>query len=349
MNLYIFDVLRFIAAVIVILFHMQFTYDFLKNIPKIFVAGPQMVTFFFVLSGFVLVLSSMKYEKIPIMNFIKKRIKKLYPIYFISLIPIIAISIVLGKLDISNIMIDLVFLQSWIPPYPLRLNGPAWYLSTLMALYIIFPFILNFIKEYKIKSIHVFYVSLLIWAITQMVIILLLNSSFYQGFPSVSHDFIYYFPLAHLGSFLLGISGALIVNHIHIEYSSKVRYSIFLSLLILLIATIEYENKINIALGFEVPFRSSFYAPLFLLLILSVHYLNDVVKENKFLSTITFLGLISYPLYVLQAPVKLVLISILEKYNITESISFLIYGLSLFLISYLVLKYLDKIVVKIFK
>jgi len=349
MNLYIFNIFRFIAAVIVILFHMQYTYPFLKNIPKIFLAGPQMVTFFFVLSGFVLVLSSAKYEKIPTMNFIKKRVSKLYPIYFISLLPIIAISIVLGKLDISNIIIDLAFLQSWIPPYALKLNGPAWYLSTLTALYIAFPFIYNYIKERKIENINVLYASLLIWSITQIIIVLLLNSSFYQGYPSISHDFLYYFPLAHFGSFFLGIAGALFVSNIKIMYSKIVRYSTFLSILGILILSIEYENKINTVLGFDIPFGSSFYAPLFLLLVISVNTLNETVIENKFLKIITFLGAISYPLYVLQAPVKLVLSALFKKYEVTEHIAFLVYSMSLFLISYLILKYLDKILVKVFK
>jgi peptidoglycan/LPS O-acetylase OafA/YrhL len=56
MNTSALSSLRFVAAIIVVLFHHRSESDFLKMSPKIVTAGPEMVTIFMVLSGFDLFL-----------------------------------------------------------------------------------------------------------------------------------------------------------------------------------------------------------------------------------------------------------------------------------------------------
>jgi peptidoglycan/LPS O-acetylase OafA/YrhL len=117
-----------------------------------------------------------------------------------------------GINPISNNMalfLNLTFLQSWISPYPLAVNSPAWSVSVEMFFYTTFPLILFFIKKMKPNPERFLIFTILFWAFTQFILINLQNSKFYLGFLTTSHDLIFYFPLSHFCSFLIGISTSL--------------------------------------------------------------------------------------------------------------------------------------------
>ena len=69
--------LRFIGVIIVILFHNRATSEVLQIAPKILTAGPEMVTFFYVLSGFVLVQAYYKRDPFRLKDYIVKRIARI--------------------------------------------------------------------------------------------------------------------------------------------------------------------------------------------------------------------------------------------------------------------------------
>jgi peptidoglycan/LPS O-acetylase OafA/YrhL len=276
MSTHILSILRFTAAIIVILSHQNHRFQYLNDLPEIFLAGPQMVTFFFVLSGFVLVIAYGRCKKIQVKKFLVKRIIKIYPLYIISLLPLVFFLKRDGKFDCLNLIINTVIIQSWIPPYPLTINNPAWYLSDLMFFSVTFPIIINCIKKYHVKSSIVFYMALLLWFLTQTILTMLLSSNFYQGYPSVSHDLIYYFPLSHYCSFLLGISGTLMLNkNLNKNRPYGEGYKTFFAILLLIIIMIQHENDINNALNVSLSCGASFYAPFFLLLIVSVFIMDN--------------------------------------------------------------------------
>lgn len=102
--------------------------------------GDFAVSLFFMLSGLVL---SMTYsgdklgcDKSAIWRFMKKRIFKIYPVYFISLI---AAVLVMGC-DYSALPLDLTLLQSWIPEARFYFSGNSvsWFVSSLFFSYIMF-------------------------------------------------------------------------------------------------------------------------------------------------------------------------------------------------------------------
>ncbi len=302
-----------------------------------------MVTFFFVLSGFVLVVAYGRYEKIHVKKFLIKRIIKIYPLYVISLLLPVSILIMKEKMDYLNLIINLSLIQSWIPPYPLTMNGPAWYLSDLMFCYITFPIVIGLTK--KIVNLSMFYyITLSFWFLTQVMLVVMLNSNFYQGFPSVSHDLIFYFPLSHYCSFLLGVSGALLLDHNskRIKFYGK-GYKAFFIILLFIIIVIQSQDYVNETLNVRLPYGSSFYAPLFLLLICTIFLVGDKWKaESISMELITSLGVVSYPIYILQEPVSSLVFFILEKYPTNELLDLAIYLTLLFISGAVSIRYFDK-------
>jgi peptidoglycan/LPS O-acetylase OafA/YrhL len=112
------SILRFIAAIIVILFHHRKGSEILQDAPAVLTAGPQMVTFFFVLSGFVLVLAYYDKEQFSLKKYFVKRSTRIIPVYFIALFLCLAIAFVKGTTDPVATILNMLFLQAWFPPYP---------------------------------------------------------------------------------------------------------------------------------------------------------------------------------------------------------------------------------------
>ena len=125
------------------------------------------VSVFFVMSGFLMTLRGLDDEKelslspYQCLRFSWSRIKKLYPLYIITLLPILVLSIA-GKLTgrsdesflriLAELVLSLLLIQSWSPKYCMAFNGVAWYLSTAFFLYFCFPFLLRCISRYRKKS-----------------------------------------------------------------------------------------------------------------------------------------------------------------------------------------------------
>ncbi|WP_289128334.1 acyltransferase, partial [uncultured Clostridium sp.] len=132
--------LRVLAMLAIFLFHASL----LPN-------GIFPVTFFFILSGFVLYLNySPKINSTSILESFKwgiNKIKRMYPIHIIALgISIIVkwdwiVSQHFGEL-IFKAIINITLMQGIvvIPEYSLTFNGASWYLSTLFICYLFIPF-----------------------------------------------------------------------------------------------------------------------------------------------------------------------------------------------------------------
>lgn len=306
MNTAALSPLRFLAALIIIFFHNRLGSDFLKTVPKFLLAGPQMVTFFYVLSGFVLVLAYYgKHEFCP-KEFFVKRAARILPVYLIALSLSVAIKIFEGNLNPVALVLNILLLQSWIPSYPLAINGPAWFLSGLMFFYVSFPFVLSYLRNSRPNPKQVFVTCLLFWFATQAILTLLLNSSFFHGAHSYSHDFIYYFPPVHLCSFFLGVSGAYFLLNVACgdnKLSKANQISLILLLCIIFITFVQYQLSINKILHTNLPYASSFYAPFFLAIIAAISTSENIITYALSKKLFIFLGNISFSIYIIQNPV----------------------------------------------
>lgn len=117
---------RFIAALLVVSYHLRW---FDRDVT---------VSFFFVLSGFILCFSKIDRPA----DFYRRRFLKVYPMYFAGLILGIPGLIFhfngLGVLALTPLM-----LQAWTPSFSLTWNGPGWSLSCLAFFYLLMPFLVR--------------------------------------------------------------------------------------------------------------------------------------------------------------------------------------------------------------
>ncbi len=338
MRIHSFPIYRFIASFFLVFFHYGRSTELANSV---FFVGT--VIFFFVLSGYVLTLGYIE-KKVVFWDYFKARLYRIAPVYFLALF----IATLLQTVPLSKraFIFSLFFLQAWFPPAPNMINGQAWYISALMSLYVIFPFILLVIKSIKPKTGKLVVYALIFWAFSLTVSTNLLNTpKFYKPYPSVSHDLIFYFPPVHLASFLLGVAGAYYFLSIKTRKFSPlfIKIGLFLSIIIT-IGLLNNSVWVSNVLGFTLPISAGLYAPLFLALIL-FSSLAEKIRTPKWLQHpfFAYLGDLSYPIYVLQLPFFYMYMKYLQPLlNIETKSIFYAYFLLLFIFSMLVNKYFEK-------
>jgi peptidoglycan/LPS O-acetylase OafA/YrhL len=161
------DVLRFLRACYLVLYHTLYNYAEADAMPlaQVFRFGGCATSIFFILSGFILshvYVGTTRGESIKISpsRFFINRFTNLYPIHIITLLLAIALMAVTSRpydvnlytLDSApeiihtmstaevavNSVLQLLLLQAWNPFY-LAFNIPSWSLSTLLFFYLFFP------------------------------------------------------------------------------------------------------------------------------------------------------------------------------------------------------------------
>ena len=167
--------LRFIAAFLVIIHHIEQIKSFLKIdnylevIPFVGIIGKLGVVLFFVLSGFLitylLLAEEQKYKKISIKKFYIRRILRIWPLYFLiillSLLILPNISIFtlpgFGKDVVHQYLFfkiilyavffpNLVFTLFGMVPYAAH----TWSVGTEEQFYLVWPIILKYFKKFRI-------------------------------------------------------------------------------------------------------------------------------------------------------------------------------------------------------
>ncbi len=295
-----------VAAMIVVISHFGADTALAAAGGVFFTTGPQMVSFFFVLSGFVLALAYCGPRSMPTPSgFWWARATRIVPVYLLALALAVGLSAQSASVDAYAVALDLLFLQAWFPPYPLVINGPAWSLSVEAFFYFSLPLSLWWLKQSVPRAGSLLLASLLIWAFAQAVLANLLHPRFYAGFPSTSFDLIHFFPLTHLPSFWLGIAGGywLLQNRERVALSVPVSGALAAATAAAVIAALAFKGLYTDIDGFRAPLHGGFFAPLFLLFILSLSLAN--ARSTAWLSApvLVLLGEASYSLYILQQPI----------------------------------------------
>lgn len=274
---------RFIAAVSIVIYHYGdktsiYQVGFLK---KIFENANVAVSFFYVLSGFVIYYTYQHYNSVNLVLFFKKRLKRIYPAYFLALL----LTLLIKSFYWNEFLLSLMMIQTWVPGKSLILNNPGWSLSNEMVFYFTFPLILPFFQNTKVFKYKMVVVSL-IWFLSQIIYLIYLvkESNYYM-----------YLPILHFNSFLIGILTAVFFKNRKIQ----IKYSILSKLIVLVLICTSFfvfNNKM---------LHNGLLAPLFGLLI----YLIAVSKDKMTIlfsgKTFQFLGEISYSIYIFQFPVWL--------------------------------------------
>jgi len=199
---------RFFFALMVFFHHLEFLsfthVQWLKTLYlNVFKEGYIGVSFFFILSGFIMQYSygeKILNKKISYSKFMTLRFFRIYPMHYITLL--IFIPLIIVKVNDSNIYewIKMLFFnstltQSFHPQfyYYFSFNTPSWSLSNEMFFYACFPFLVMLNK-------HKHFITILSLLLTALIFILIYNSQ-----NPYNHWFFYVFPITRLADFILGI------------------------------------------------------------------------------------------------------------------------------------------------
>ncbi|WP_293303672.1 acyltransferase family protein [Pedobacter sp. UBA5917] len=165
-----FDIIRGIAAVVVILNHWEFFYfekstwvkegidkttlPFYTYLSAIYNHGVIAVDLFFLLSGFIffwLYAERIAKGKMNFGKFMVFRISRLYPIHLVTLLSVAVLQWLMIKNtghyfivlfnDSYHFILNLLFMQSWGIEKGASFNGPSWSASVEAFLYLLFFFI----------------------------------------------------------------------------------------------------------------------------------------------------------------------------------------------------------------
>ncbi len=285
---------RFLAAVAIVVFHYGrdiYPFDSYRFIVNQANFG---VSYFFVLSGFVMAIAYGNQSQIRFGRFIQKRFARIYPVYLLAILLLMYIL----KNDLTaykyDIYWNLSLFQSWIPSKALSFNFPAWSLSVEMFFYIVFPLVFNYIYK-RLNPKYSIIIVVIFFIISQIVLMVLRSGADFLNPSSifVNHGFIYYSPIMHLNEFLVGnIAGLFLLSKI-----KQKNYDIHIVIVfVLIILTLKYNSVFEL--------HNGMLALLFVPLILLLSANNGILTKLLTMKLPVFLGEISYGIYILQYPVN---------------------------------------------
>lgn len=284
---------RFLAALAIVVFHFNknvypFTFQPVKNIT---VFLNVLVSYFFVLSGFILTINAG--EKVGLKRFYFNRFSRIYPVYIAALLFTVLLILDIRPLsfswDFHRILLSALLLQSWHAKYALVFNYPAWSLSTEAFFYLLFPFVYNYLQQLPFKKRGL--LVGLFWLLMQAV---------FAGYSFKQESFALYNPFFHLSTFLTGVFGGMLYKEKYdwlLARRKKLQHIFVLSTLVLLLLMIS-GNRLFAAL-----YHNGLLAPYFMLLVFLLA--EDWIPFTSWFGNRKpeYLGEISYGIYILQVPV----------------------------------------------
>ncbi|WP_424889252.1 acyltransferase family protein [Streptomyces sp. XH2] len=221
--------LRFVAALLVFFFHLSVEklYDDGTNpvLSKIFnPAGGVGVSFFFILSGFVLAWSAKPGR--PAREFLRRRLAKIYPNHLLLWVLTLPLLLLFGEqVAAGSATANLALVQTWFPrlDFFFSVNRPSWSLCCELFFYLMFPLLARFVGRFGRRG---------TWAVVATAVagvwLLPVVAGLLHGGPGmpldVSHPeadsgvsvrqywLVYAFPVSRCLEFLLGIAVAKLVK-----------------------------------------------------------------------------------------------------------------------------------------
>lgn len=296
---------RFLAAISIVIFHYG-DKSFLFNneyVGFLFEQANIGVSYFFMLSGFVMIMAYGNQAGIHPVDYFKNRFFRIYPVYLLGLLLVFLGQVLTQTVDFLGLFLNIFMLQAWIPSKALSCNAPGWSLSVEFLFYAVFPFLFN--KGYrKINMKGLLLLIILFWILSQ-VIFQVFFSLYGHNELSIMKDILKYNPLMHLNEFLVGnVAGCFFIRKLKDKTGN---YNLLILILItLVILALKFPFKLN--------FHNGLLAVFFIPLILFISLNNGSITKLFQKKPLVFLGEISYGIYILQHPVY----SLISAYSINK-------------------------------
>jgi peptidoglycan/LPS O-acetylase OafA/YrhL len=293
---------RFFAAFSVVLFHGGgFLFPFyIFPFDPLLTSGQTAVGYFYVLSGFVMVLAYYRPEKrFNFRAYWVARFSRIYPVYiFAFILTCLYYLDIMSKVKSPKVWANLLLYQAWIPRYSQSFNMAAWSLSVEAFFYIIFPLILLWLPRVSVR--RVLWMSLGFWAVSQAIHVVLSIQLLPDG-----KEFLFYHPLFHLNSFLLGVAGG--VWYLTEGARSAIDQKTNWMLLLLgfgLVSLALIARKLTPAWFSTLALDTGELAPFFLVGILALALDRTWLSRKLSHPWLVLLGDASYSLYILHVPIR---------------------------------------------
>jgi peptidoglycan/LPS O-acetylase OafA/YrhL len=306
-------------------------------------SGYEAVTFFFVLSGFILTYAHLRDDRetginVTARQFWVARAGRIMPAYLLALL--IAAPAFVYALMVSKMVSPAVFapalllvptlLQAWVPPVAFAWNGPAWSLSVEAFFYALFPALARGLRGRGIWTIlGAVYVG--------VVLVVLVRLAFPLGpFGTSWFNFWAYFPLLHLPQFLFGMVLCRVSLAVGPAWS---RYRLYAFLL--------GAAGLALVLGLrDLPLwlrSDAVLAPLYGLVIVGAIDTRPLILRWLAWPVMIFLGEVSYSIYILHIPLALWWGKLLDLLNLRlpPVIDFGLYAAAVVLASALCFRFLE--------
>jgi len=212
---------RFIAAGMVFAFHATVLYPFASPGTRdtsnalLLNGGFTGVTFFFILSGFVLACAVRPRDTAP--KFWRRRFFKIYPTHLITFVAaLIMLTVITGTgVRGSDGVLNLLLLQSWHPSLDVRIsfNPVAWSLSCELLFYFAFPLLNKLIN--KVRPERLWFWTILsaasVLSVPSFAKLLPAGTPLPLGFSDWEFWFVFNFPAVQLLTFVFGMFLAKVV------------------------------------------------------------------------------------------------------------------------------------------
>lgn len=295
------DALRGIAAVGILLWHYAGHFGARPlsfMFAPFYTRGLYLVDFFFVLSGFILCTAYLNDErKSKLKENIIRRLARLYPLHFVTLIFTVIVQLVLVTSfdksffvyqfnDAFHFILNLFLAQFIGLQDGMSFNGPSWSISTEFYVSLLFFIVLAFAKRPASVFLVILVAAMGFFALDQETTLIQTGNVLFLD--------------AHLVRTVLGFSAGVLLYKVVSAWSPKRTWLFDLSFV--------YGIFILMAAGAS---QNNFWLTDFAVVVLGFPFLIYAVLNGKLVPEIlrsrplTFLGSISYSLYLIHFPVQL--------------------------------------------
>ncbi|QKZ14395.1 acyltransferase family protein [Spirosoma sp. KUDC1026] len=309
--------LRYIAAAIVLMSHFGQVQEIL-SIPGLGNAmhySNTLLSFFFVLTGFVLILSINQNNQlppaIPPKLLLFRRLIRIYPLHWLALLLTLVMQQIelvqnptadVAPVDTGKVLAHALLLQAWYPEYSFALvyNYVSWTLCVELLLTLLAPFLYSWML--KQPTTRLVRNVTLVWLGSLLVHYQCLQ----QGMPV---DWGFFWPPVHVPEFIVGMAGGFVLCRRFEVLKQQAKWMHGL-------AYLSGALMIGLMMGaFPYLYKNSLiFAPTYLFVLLSVSLSSNWVTKLFCTKPFLYLGKISYGVYILQLPVAIFILRVVHPW-----------------------------------
>lgn len=310
------NLLRGICALAILIFHYQhFFYQgttasdfdragqpFYFLFSTVYNSGYLAVQIFWCISGLIMTHSYINKKDNSARDYTISRFARLYPLHFFTLLVVAALQqISFHRLntfqiyrsnDLYHFLLNLFFIQSWGFEKGFSFNAPTWSVSVEIAIYVIFFFVISFLKRFKV------WVPIVVLALYKLSVNIELISPFHNC----------------LAYFFFGV-GVYFCSTFLTKKFFKSIIVLILFIEVFVFLTLRYLNLIS----FDSGGNGYIWGSAFLVFLVAQ---IDGSRLSPLLIKARMLGDLSYSVFLWHVPIQITIKLVQAKYSIDNSIAY---------------------------